>query len=325
MTPVRVGVVGAGLMGLLHAAIYRALPDVKLAWVAEPDPDRRRAAAARFGVPAVPDPGGLWAEVDAVSVCTPDDVRQPATDALAAGRYVLCEKPLATSVPAAREILAARAGPDHLTVGHVLRFDPRVERARDVVRSVGTPWSVRCWRENSLASADRIGPRTSVDWFLGIHDVDVVRHVTGRPVGRVRARARTVVSAHRDLVEVQAELDDGTPVDLRWSWLLPAEHPGGLRAGLEVLGADGLLEVDLAHGQVGVAGRATGGQRYLDTHHWPESGGVPGGDLRRELEAFVRTVRGEAPAAVPGEDGLAAVAVIAAVERSLATGTWTDV
>ncbi|REF35020.1 UDP-N-acetylglucosamine 3-dehydrogenase [Thermasporomyces composti] len=313
----RIGVVGAGFMGTLYARLLPAVPDVELAWIAETDTRRHAELAERFGVPVLTR--ARWDEVDAVVVATPDDVRDPVLEALQAGRHVLVEKPLATSVAEATRLLAARPSPAHLMVGHLLRFDPRVAQAVAACRGLGALWTVRAWRANSLLAARRIGTRTSVAWFLGIHDVDLVHHVTGRRISRVRARGLRVVSPHDDHVEVHAWLTDGTPVELRWSWLLPVERASGLSAGLELVGAEGMCEVELSHTDVALTSRG-GRTEQLDTYHWPPDAGIPGGDLRQELMAFVTAVRTETRPPVTGEDGLAAVAVVEAVERSIRAG-----
>jgi len=116
-------------------------------------------------------------------------------------------------------------------------------------------------------------------------------------------------------------LSDGTPVDLQWSWLLPVARASGLHAGLELIGADGMLEVELSHNAVALTSRASVRTRQLDTYHWPADvrTGAPGGDLRAELEGFVAAARTGAQPPVSGEDGANAVAVIEAVHRSIAS------
>ena len=172
---VRVAVAGMGLMGRLHAEVYRAHRDTELVAVVEADTSRHDELRGLFGVSVHGDLEDVLDDVDAVSVCTPDHVRSEALlPAFARGIRVLVEKPLATSLTEGRALLAACPSPDALMVGQLLRFDPRVQQAREVVHGgeLGDIWSVRCWRNNSTAVAGRIAPRTSVDWFLGIHDVE---------------------------------------------------------------------------------------------------------------------------------------------------------
>lgn len=325
---VRVAVVGAGLMGRLHAEIYQAYPGVELAAIAEPDVTSHDELRDRFGVPVYESGLDALDGVDAVSVCTPDHVRRevllPAFDR---GVRVLVEKPLATSLAEARELLAACPTTDALMVGQLLRFDPRVQQARDVVRrgDLGEIWSMRCWRNNSTTVADRIAPRTSVDWFLGIHDVDMVRYVTGREVARVRASASSPLSANRDLVRGELTLTDGGTVDFSWSWILPPQRCSGLQAGLEIIGSEGMLEVDLSHNAVALTSANAGRQAFLDTYHWPPQRGVPAGDLREEIGCFLDVVQSGSEPPVTGADGLRAVAVVEAVEQAAVKGAVVEV
>lgn len=321
---VRVAVAGMGLMGRLHAEVYRAHPDAELVAVVEADATRHDELRSTFDVPVHGDLAPALDGVDAVSVCTPDHVRTDVLlPAFARGVRVLVEKPLATSLAEGRKLLAACPTPDALMVGQLLRFDPRVQQARDVVTSgeLGDVWSVRCWRNNSTAVADRIAPRTSVDWFLGIHDVDMVRYVTGHEVVDLQARAISPYSTNRDLVRGTLTLTDGVAVDFSWSWLLPPARCSGLQADLEVVGSAGMLEVDLSHNAVALTTSSSGRQAQLDTYHWPPQRGVPAGDLREEIGCFL--AGGEPP--VTGADGLRAVAVVEAVERAATTGNTSEV
>lgn len=315
----RAGVVGGGLMGLLHARVYQALSGVELAWVADADEERHARLQSALGVPVHSRP--RWDQVDAVSVCTPDDVRGSVVyPALDAGVRVLVEKPLATNLAEARGLLDARPTPEHLMVGHLLRFDPRVEQAANLISdgAVGTLWSVRCWRANRRSIGRRVGQRVSVDWFLGIHDVDLVHAITGQEIAELRAQSWSKLTARRDLVNVWATLRDGTPVTFEWSWLLPDDRSGGLQAGLQVIGSEGMLEIDLSHSTLAVSSGK--GTQQVDTFHWPPAVGAPGGDLRREIQTFVESVYGAGPVGVTGEKGMRAVAVIDAVETAVQTG-----
>jgi UDP-N-acetylglucosamine 3-dehydrogenase len=328
LVTLKVGVIGAGLMGQLHARIYQALPETELVGIVELNEIRHDELRELFGVPVYGTPEELWAQVDAVSVCTPDDLRRSVIlPAFEHGVRVLVEKPLATGVQEGRELLAARPDPSYLMVGHVLRFDPRIEQARSVLAGgdLGDLWSVRCWRSNSTAIGTRISVRTSVDWFLGIHDVDMVRHVTGREIVRVRADGWSRFTQRRDLVRGELLLDDGTPVQAAWSWILPPQRGSGLQAGLEVIGSEGMLEVDLSHNDVAVTSASAGRQAFLDTYHWPPESGSPGGDLMREIRSFASAALREEAPAITGEDGLRAVAVIAAVEEAVLSGEMVEV
>lgn len=147
----RVGLIGCGVQGEVHLDAYASIDDVEVAAVCDLDADRRAAAAARTGAMAFADAGELLrsARVDLVSVCTmPATHRDIACAALAAGAHVLCEKPMALTLAAAREMAAAaRASGRHLAVGFNMRHmgSARVlKRALDD-GAIGRPIAVRAF------------------------------------------------------------------------------------------------------------------------------------------------------------------------------------
>jgi predicted dehydrogenase len=128
----RAGIIGAGFIGAVHANAVRAAGGV-VARVAASTPERSAAAADRLGAraPAGTDEDLIDArDVDVVHICTPNSLHAPlAHHALAAGKPVVCEKPLATTLSDARS-LAAAAGERVATVPFVYRFYPAVREAR---------------------------------------------------------------------------------------------------------------------------------------------------------------------------------------------------
>src|SRR4051794_40766288 len=123
----QVAVIGMGLMGMLHARILKSFRGVQLVGTVEIDEARRKAAAAELGVPGHGSLAEVMDRIDAVSVTLPDELHAEACcAALGAGKYVLVEKPLATTEADARKILDAQVAPDRLMVGHLLRFDLRL-------------------------------------------------------------------------------------------------------------------------------------------------------------------------------------------------------
>src|SRR5690242_4334126 len=102
-TPLRIGVVGAGAIATLgHIPGFQRLPDVQVAAICDANVARAQSVAAKFDIPQVyEDYHALLAEaeIDAISVAVPNTLHAPVTlAALEAGKHVMCEKPLATSV-----------------------------------------------------------------------------------------------------------------------------------------------------------------------------------------------------------------------------------
>ncbi|QBI53012.1 Gfo/Idh/MocA family protein [Streptomonospora litoralis] len=314
-------VIGMGWMGGLHAATYSRLDGVRLVGVVEPDETRHAALAEEFGVPVHPRAEDALGGVDVVSVCVPDDRHAAAAvPALTAGARVLVEKPLAVTSADARRILRARPDPDALSVGHILRFDPRVVRCRELVRSgeLGELWHVEVWRDTTRMVAAAPAQRTSVAWFLGIHDADLVRHVTGLSAARVSALGRSVFSPNIDVAYAGVEYDAGVVGSMENNWTLPDGRPNRALAGLRVVGSRGAAEIDLGHLDLS---HTTGtGSVNLDSRNWPSREHYGVANIRTEIEEFVRAARDGGPTPVPGEEGLAAVQVVEAVHASIAAG-----
>jgi predicted dehydrogenase len=227
----RIGVVGAGLWARrAHLPAFTHLPGVEVRAIADPDLARAEELARDFAVPnAVRDHGALLRlGVDAVAVVAPDDVHHAvATAALEAGLPVLCEKPLARTVPEAADLAerAARRGvPTKL--GFVFRYSPALRRLRELVLEgyVGRMHSLVIYSQN----AQFMDPAAPFHWKMerartgggvfveyGSHSLDLARWIGGE-VLEICANARTVVGKRLDAASGAPRAVD---VDDVCSWL----------------------------------------------------------------------------------------------------------
>ncbi|MGH2616622.1 MAG: Gfo/Idh/MocA family protein [Thermomicrobiales bacterium] len=326
---VRIGVVGAGYMGRTYAHIVRAHPLAQLVGIA----DLRLPVAALAATDLDVAPYASAVElldagpVDGLIVATVEHEHlEPSRVAFAAGAGVLVEKPIATTVEDAAQIIAAaeRAGRP-LLVGHVLRFDARYARLQEIVQSggIGEPLTVYARRLNGIAAQDRLHGRCSLPLFLGVHDYDIVRWVTGSEVTEVVARARKgflagIGFAVEDATIALLTLANGVLATVEEGWILPATHPAGFDQRLDVNGSAGRVELEGHEAGLSVMGA----ERYSwpDTQLWPTVHGEVVGALRRETWHFVDVLRGSAEPLVSGADGLAAIRIALAVEESARTG-----
>jgi Predicted dehydrogenases and related proteins len=93
MNKLRIGILGMGMMGEMHTVVYKALPDVEIVGFVEPDEQRAALISGRYGVRAFPDTAELLDQVDAASICTPDDLHEDiALQALKKNVKILVEK-----------------------------------------------------------------------------------------------------------------------------------------------------------------------------------------------------------------------------------------
>ncbi|MFF2050391.1 Gfo/Idh/MocA family protein [Leifsonia sp. NPDC058194] len=189
-------VVGAGRMGQAHAAAWEAI-GVPVIWAVSPRrrPELTAAPGARWATDldeALADPAATI-----VSICTPTPSHADlAVRALAAGRHVLLEKPIALTVADAERVAAAaERGPAALMVAHVVRFFPGYAALHERVAAgaVGTPRAVRATRLSARSSDapwlddERDSGGMIVDF--AIHDVDQANALLGAPLAVTATRA----------------------------------------------------------------------------------------------------------------------------------------
>lgn len=321
----RVGVIGLGFFGALHARIYTELPNAELIAIAEVDPARREAAAKRFGCEAYADYAQLLTrdDIHAISICTPDLMHvEPAIAAARAGKAVLLEKPMAHTGEAAQRIKAEfdSAGV-RLMVGHVLRFDPRYVHLHDQVArgEIGDPIHVRAKRNTIRATASRMGASTSILYYVGVHDVDVMRWCTEAEITRVYAqKAKKLSHGNEDAVFAVLNLGNGAIGILDYSWAWPNALPAGYYAALELVGTKSAALLEVYDQGLHFIGDSWIVQP--DTHLWPEINGRIVGALRDELLHFTEAVLSGSEFLTPVEAAIQAVRVLDALSASIEKG-----
>jgi predicted dehydrogenase len=231
----RAGVVGFGTFGRHHASKYVRLPGVELATVADPSADARRAATATHNVSTVSDWRELLGAVDIVSICSPALSHAPIARAfLNAGSHVLVEKPIATNLAEADQLIAlAEATGRVLTVGHQERF---VFARAGLLDYVDAPLEIECWRMGQWSGR---GGDVSVAVDLMIHDLDLVHRLIPGSVIDVEAKGYARHSKHADEVGALITFENGSQARLLASRMAPSRSRG-MRAHY----ADGVIDID---------------------------------------------------------------------------------
>ena len=174
----RIGLIGAGSMGSLHARVLSGADATELAWIADPDRAAGERLAERFSTKWLPEPE--IAGIDAAVIAAPTPVHHAhAMAVIEAGLPLLVEKPIADTLARVKEIIEASGA--HGTVlmcGLLERFNPAVRTANEIARQ---PLHVTTVRHSPYA--ERI--RTGVASDLLIHDIDVVVRLMGEPPAAV--------------------------------------------------------------------------------------------------------------------------------------------
>ena len=318
--PLRVGVVGVGRIGALHAETLSKVDGVSV-FLADADPIRAGEVASPLGATAVATPEGLLEKgVDAVVIATSTPGHVPLLRLAASGGLpAFCEKPVALELAALDEIIdvVAAAGIT-VQVGFQRRFDPGYRAAREAVVSgeLGNLLLVRAATHDPAPPAEAyIATSGGIFRDLSIHDFDAIRYVTGEEIVEVYADGavrETDWFADHDDVDVAAGV-------LRLSGgglgiVSGARHdPLGYDVRLELFGAGDSIVVGvdsrslLRSVEPGVAQPGVGYRNFVERFERA---------YREELAVFVETVRsgGESPCSL--EDARAALSVALAADRS---------
>lgn len=365
---IRVAVVGYSFMGKAHSnawrnvgAFFPGLPAVRQQVLVGRDGAAVKAAAHQYGwAEAATDWEAVVArdDVDLVDICTPGDThRDIALAALAAGKHVLVEKPLANTVVEAEEMVAAaasaRATGTRAAVGFNYRRVPALALARELIAD-GRIGAVRQVRAAYLQDwlADAAAPMTwrlrketagsGVLGDLGSHVVDLVQLLLDEPVVTASGRLETFVPTRPgpDGAE-QVTVDDAAWATLGTaSGAVASVEVSRMATGrkngltLEVYGDRGALSFDLERlnelqVQDGLAGPALGFQRVLVTEPehpslsaWWPPGHVLGWDHTFTIQAaeLLQAVAGGADPTPSFEDGLQVQRALAAIADSSERG-----
>ncbi|MEZ5317657.1 MAG: Gfo/Idh/MocA family oxidoreductase [Vicinamibacterales bacterium] len=203
--PLRTAVIGVGHLGRHHARLLASVPGTTFVAAADLQRERAEAAVQGTGARAVTDAAALAGEVDAVVVAVPTDQHLAvARPFLEAGVHVLVEKPIASSLDEADELirLAGRSGAV-LAVGHTERFNPAVQAALPVLR---TPRFVEVHRLSGF-------PERSLDidvvFDVMIHDLDLMLAVDGTEVTAVEAIGVPVLTPRVDIANARLKFASG--------------------------------------------------------------------------------------------------------------------
>ena len=330
--------VGAGLIGRRHAAAIERSARATLCGVVDPDP-RARSWAEAMGAPCFAALGDALegAGAEAVLVATPNTLHAGnALGAIEKRLPVLVEKPIAATLADARLMVrAAEAAGVPLAVGHHRRHDPILAAAREaigagrigrVVAAHASAWMAK--PDDYFDVAWRREPGAGPVLVNLIHDIDALQHLCG-PIGEVTALVSNAVRGHavEDTAAAAVRFASGALGTLGvsdtavspWSWeLTAAENPAYPATGqlcATITGTRGALSIpDL------VEWSQKPGDAWWDPIHTTRRPREAGDALVRQIDQFAAVARGEAEPLASGRDGLLALAVVDAIERSAREG-----
>lgn len=336
--PVKIAVLGAGLIGRRHIEHIRAEPEAALAAIVDPSPEARELAQG-WGVPWHADMAGLLAasRPDGILVATPNALHvENGLAAIAAGIPVLVEKPLADSLEGARRLVeAAEKAGVPLLVGHHRRHNPMIRKAKEIIASGRLGRLVAVHSFFWIMKPDEY---FDVPWRrkLGAgpvltnlsHDIDLMRYLCGEVVA-VQAMSSNMVRSFEPeetcVITLQfASRALGTmtlsdTVVAPWSWELttgenPA-YPHTDQSCYHLAGTHGALSIPRLEVWSNPDKRSWWEPIHADRITAPKADPLP-----LQIRHFCAVIRGEAAPLVPGYEGLMGMKVIDAVQRAAASG-----
>ena len=322
----KIGIVGAGFMGTTHAAGWADTPATIVGFTAETQQESH-SLAKRYGTNVYASLEEMLPEVDVVDICSPTHLHyEMALQAAAAGKHIVCEKPLARTTKQAQAIVNAchQAGVQ-LLVAHVVRFFPEYALAHSAVMEgqIGKPGVIRLHRGSYRPK------KPAGNWFLDevksggilmdlmIHDYDYARWVAGEVES---VSARRVTQRHPD-----APVDYGLVIlshrsgalsHIAGAWAYP---PPTFRTHLEIAGDRGLIEFD-SDGTAPIQNLIlkTSGSNAPDVAL--PSSPVSESPYTTQIKEFYGALAEGKPARLSASDGLAAVQIAEAALESAHTG-----
>jgi len=303
----RVGVVGVGYLGRFHALIYSRMPDVSLVGVVDSDPQRAAAVATEAGTRAL-SPEELLDAAEAVSIVVPTTAHlEIARPFLKRGTHVLLEKPIATTVEEARDIVnLADASGAILQVGHLERFNAGVMALAERIEQ---PMFIEAQRMGGFKAR-----ATDVDVIsdLMIHDIDIILALVKSDITHISASGTPVITKHIDIANARLEFASGAVANVTAS-RVSREDSRRIR----VFEPNRYQSLDFVAQRLDIAypePKADG--------DWPEIVSEtleiqPVKPLDAELASFVECVRTARPPLVDGRVGLEALDVALKIKAKI--------
>jgi predicted dehydrogenase len=321
----RVGLWGCGSMGRSLARALVATGEAELVAACDLDPQAASEVAREGAAVVVSSAAALldYPGLDGVMIALPPDLHATAVaQAAGAGLGIFVEKPMSTTVAGCREMLAAvqRHG-DQLMVGQVLRY---YEPYRSIQRwqaegRFGKLYAAAIWRVTDgrrvAGTHWRASHARSGGYLLevGVHELDMLRCLMGRP--------HSVCAVARKMTSPEREWDDYVALQIRFVAGGAATYEGGAgshagRYGFRLYFEGATLLSEAAFDRAALRIYGPGGEAI----GVPEPGFSPEHPVEAELRGWMAALRGEAPVPIPGEEGMASVALAEAAYRSAASG-----
>jgi len=308
MKTLGVGVIGVGFWGSNHARVYNEIKKARLIGVSDLDKARAKDLARKFKCGFYEKNHQLLKDdkIDVVSICTPTSTHfRIALQAIENGKHVLVEKPLGRNLKESVKIVkeAEKKGVK-LTVGHIERFNPAVQKLKELVEEGTIGDIILILSRRVTRWPERIGD-VGVVKDSAIHDIDVMRYILEDDVIRVYAKVGKLKHSFEDYAEALLHFNKGGTGFIDSNWLTPKKIRN-----LIVTGSEATASLDYLSQQISIES-----SKFVKKvrKKWREP-------LKLELNHFVEVVLDNKEPCVTGLDGIKAIQICESIIKSGASG-----
>ncbi len=329
------GLIGTGLWGEMHAKVYSSHPEIKFKAVCDLNEERAKEIALKYGAETwYKDYKELLKrdDISAVSIATPDFAHTDIIiDSAKAGKHILVEKPLATSVEDCEKIIEAVKSAKNIKfmVDFHNRWNPPFVNTKNAIENgeLGKPMLMYIRLSDTIFVPTGMlswASKSEVIWFIGSHVIDLARWLFNDEVCKVYAVSRSEVLKGKgidtpDFYEAILEFRNGGVATIENCWILPDSLPTIIDFKCEVIGSEGAIYLDIS------SHRAI--QKYTkEKASYPDILAAPiihnnqMGFAIESIRHFVDCVINDKQPLVTIEDGFEATKIISAIRDSSRTG-----
>lgn len=310
---VKVGVIGIGNMGKHHARVYSQLDGVELVAVSDLNENPGREISQKLNCKFYNDYREMLdkEDIQALSIAVPTTLhREIALECIKRGKHILVEKPISNTIETAREIIdSARGAGVKLGVGHTERFNPAVQKLKNIIDSGDLG-------EITTIIARRVGvfpPQVkdaSVVVDIAVHDIDIFNYFLKKQPEAIHAASGKALTNHReDYADILLKYD-GTNAFIQVNWITPVKIRN-----LAVTGTKGYAELNYITQDLTIF---RSNYRNIETFSDVVEFGTPEmisvtvnkeEPLKRELKDFTDSIKENREPLVTGEDALKALEI----------------
>ncbi|MHB0875357.1 MAG: Gfo/Idh/MocA family protein [Anaerolineae bacterium] len=331
MEKVRIGIIGAGIMGHQHARIAKEHPRAILVAVCDTNAARAAELAGKHGVTACASVDELLRQpLDAVVIAVPDFLHYgPVMAALGAGKHVLVEKPLTTDVAEGERIAAKVAETGlRLMVNYSNRWISSYTQTKQAIANgqIGEVlWGYARKNDTINVATDMLAwsAASSPAWFLASHDIDFVRWCIGAEATEVFATGQRRVLTQLgidtyDGIQALVRFANGAGVTFECGWVYPNTFPTAVDSTIELVGSEGVIQIERTRETLAMATKA--GYQYPKSSMTMEVAGRLTGALPISAGSFIDALLDGTEPPVTVKDGLEVTRIVAAIHESLSSG-----